>query len=118
MTSSWPWQYLGSGFAGVCAPAGAYPHGTQSLPRRFEVEAGDVVASINFAAGTHGDDCGHRRERTDRKLTRFMEWHAERPADAPVEEEPREAEVPDAYKARRYLMLACGFPTSAITNSR
>lgn len=69
------------------------------------------MASINFAAGTHGADCGHIRERTDRKLTRFMECHAEpRPTHLPAAEEPREAEVPDAYKARRYLMLAYAFP--------
>ena len=32
------------------------------------------------------------------------------PADAPAAEEPGEAEVLDAYKARRYLMLAYAFP--------
>lgn len=54
---------------------GTHPDGTESLLQKYEEEAADVLASINFVTMKWGADVEKIRQRAKEKLRKFEDWH-------------------------------------------
>lgn len=55
-------------------PEGDHPDGGPPLLRRFEEEAGDVLAALTFSSSKLGADEIEVYSRAEIKLTLFQEW--------------------------------------------
>lgn len=58
-----------------------HPDGKGALNKRFEEEAGDVLAAIRFVSLVHDEiDISTVMKRMDDKLALFMKWHEDKNA--------------------------------------